>query len=272
MGNAHGFVWVFPSPSGPWYIVKGALGGLLLLGVPGLILDQLVAQPGIGFAELCLWVVAFRYLPTSIAHLARLAKMSRTQAARVCNNLVALGWMVLKGSARRLRPVPLIPHACQKEMASILQEEYEMAPNRGEFLMKRHLDLLIHSDDYVDNARPRFLKNPMTTHPLEYDRYYRQKIAFEFNGTQHHEVTPAYPSDKALQRTQTRDTLKRGLSDTAGVRLIVITPDDLDARILLGLIPPDLPRNPIDAHGPYYTALAEMSAVYRARAAQAANP
>ncbi len=194
--------------------------------VPALILDQLVAQPGIGFAELCLWLVVFTYLPTSIAHLAKIAKMSRTHAARVCDNLVALGWMVLKGSIRSLRPIPLIPHACQKEMASLLQEEYEMAPNRGEFLMKRHLDLLIHSDDYVDNARPRFLKNPMTGQPLEYDRYYRKKIAFEFNGTQHREVTPAFPSDKALKKTQTRDTLKKGLSSTADVRLVVITPDD----------------------------------------------
>jgi hypothetical protein len=38
-----------------------------------------------------------------------------------------------------------------------------MAPNKGEFLMKKYLDLLISSENCVDDARPQFLQNPMTT-------------------------------------------------------------------------------------------------------------
>ena len=240
--------------------------------VPGFVIDQLVAQPGIGFAELCTYVLAFRYQPRSIAELAKLAKMSRAHAARACRNLVTLGWMVLRGTSRKLRPIPLIPHPYQKQLASLLIEEYEMAPNRGEFLMKQYLDLMICSDDHVDNARPKFLQNPMTAQSLEYDRYYRQKVAFEFNGAQHYEVTEAYPDDKTLQEAQTRDLLKKGLSEKAGVRLIEITANDLDHRVLLSLIPAGLPRNPIDEHGPYLKALAEISAVYRAKSAKPQAP
>ncbi|MEW6048508.1 MAG: hypothetical protein AB1609_18860 [Bacillota bacterium] len=48
--------------------------------------------------------------------------------------------------------------------------------------MKCWLDLLVAGDDFVDNARPAFLGNPLSRDPLEFDRYYLDGVRFEFNG------------------------------------------------------------------------------------------
>jgi hypothetical protein len=67
-------------------------------------------------------------------------------------------------------------------MVERLEKQYGMAQNKGEFLMKRNLDLWVHSSEFVDNARPDHLTTPTSDHPLEYDRYYYQLgVAFELS-------------------------------------------------------------------------------------------
>ena len=45
-----------------------------------------------------------------------------------------------------------------------------MAPNKGEFLCKKRVELWIRDDTYVDNARPEFMTNPTSNEPMECDR------------------------------------------------------------------------------------------------------
>ena len=51
-----------------------------------------------------------------------------------------------------------------------LEEDIQAAPNKGEALMRKALDLVIPDTEFIDNYRPEFLTNPMTGQCLEYDR------------------------------------------------------------------------------------------------------
>jgi len=74
-----------------------------------------------------------------------------------------------------------------------LEADINAAPNKGEALMRKVLDLVIPDTGFIDNYRPEFLKNPMTGQCLEYDRYHNVGVAFEFNGPQHYGPTGRYP-------------------------------------------------------------------------------
>jgi hypothetical protein len=176
--------------------------------------------------------------------------------------------MSLVKTGNRIRPIALVPYQYQVKMAQDLEAVYGLVRNKGEFLMKRYLDLRINSDEFVDNARPEFLVNPMTDEPLEYDRYYMSRVAFEFNGPQHHGTTEAYPDEKALKEAKARDLFKKALSDKTGVKLITVTAEDLRPDVLGKLIPDDLPLNPIDEAGPHFKALVRICMAYAAKAAR----
>jgi len=151
-------------------------------------------------------------------------------------------------------------------MARMLEEAYGMAANRGEFLMKRYLDLRIASDEYVDNAHPGFLVNPGTGELLEYDRLYLQGVAFEFDGPQHYTPTRRFPDERDLRRTQSRDLIKAGISHRANVKLVKVTAEQLHPDILENLIPDSLPRRPVDTQGLYYQTLVGLCLAYAAKA------
>ena len=94
--------------------------------------------------------------------------------------------------------------------------------------MKCRLDLIVRCDEFVDNARPKWLENPSTEAPLEYDRfYYLLKIAFEFNGSQHYGVTEVFNDEEVVNEGMKRDSVKEELSRQHGIKLVVVTPDDL---------------------------------------------
>jgi hypothetical protein len=149
-------------------------------------------------------------------------------------------------------------------MALRLREEYDMAVYRGEFLMRKYLDFRVATNDFIDNARPAFLTNPLTGERLEYDRYYLAGVAFEFNGSQHYERTRLYEDGKSLKERRARDAIKKGLSMDARVIIVVITAEQLHPTILEGLIPGILPRRTIDTGGAYYQALADLCVRYLA--------
>jgi hypothetical protein len=164
-------------------------------------------------------------------------------------------------------PCGLIPYEHQAKMAEHLETVCRLVRNKGEFLMKRYLDLRVCSDEYVENARLEFLVNPTTDEPLEYDRYYLSRVAFEFNGTQHYITTQAHPDEKALKELKARDLIKKALSDKAGVKLIAVTAEDLPPDALDKLLPDDLPLGPLDKDGPYFKALVRICTAYASKAA-----
>lgn len=124
----------------------------------------------------------------------------------------------------------------KKRVAAVLQPKvYE-----GEALMKEFLSLIVSTDDYMDNVRPGFLRNTKTDSLMEFDRYYPNTVAFEFNGTQHYEPTDLYDAE-TVERQQSRDILKKQICADKGVELVIVHPQDLTLAGMLskvrGLLP-----------------------------------
>jgi hypothetical protein len=203
--------------------------------------------------------------PTSMGDLAAAFNVNSKTISAACARLVQRGWLAFSQHRRFKQPVPLIPASVQELMVVRLRDEFDAAMYRGEFLMRAYLDMRICSDDYVDNARLDFLTNPATGQRLEYDRYYRLGVGFEFNGPQHYKHTRKFMDDEGLRQRQTRDLIKKGLSLDAHVALVTVTADQLHPTILETLIPDTLPRRPIDTNCPYCRALAELSVTYAAQ-------
>jgi len=132
--------------------------------------------------------------------------------------------------------------------------------------MKAFLDYAVASEGYVDNARPEFLTNPATGERLEYDRYYFDGVAFEFNGTQHNDQTDRFPSVRQLRDIQTRDLIKIGRSVDARITLITVLPHQLHPEVLASLLPDSLPQRALDLNGPYLRAVARLAVGYAAKA------
>jgi len=110
---------------------------------------------------------------------------------------------------------------------SQLEADIKAAPNKGEALMRKVLDLVVPDTRFIDNYRPGFLRNPMTEQCLEYDRYYEVGVAFEFNGPQHYGPTDRFPDPRNAAALRTRDLVKRGLSMENGITLITVRAADL---------------------------------------------
>lgn len=235
--------------------------------VPRFVIDQLSQQPGVNFKKQSLFYLALAYEPRSYSELARKAGMPRGVIRATCKALSSIGWMKIEGSSRMVRPVAVIPPHLQQKMAEMLREQYVVASNKGEFLMKRLLDVWIDNDNFVDNARPEFLVNPLTDQPLEYDRLYIEGVAFEFNGPQHHGPTEMYPDDKASKEAKARDLIKKSLSRDHGVNLVTVAASQLVPDEFEKLLPAELPLNYVDKEGPYFQALAHLCKAYSAKAA-----
>lgn len=122
-----------------------------------------------------------------------------------------------------------------------LETDIKAAPNKGEALMRKVLDLVIPDTEFIDSYRPEFLKNPMTGQCLEYDRYYKVGVAFEFNGPQHYGPTEKYPDRRDATALRTRDLVKRGLSAENGITLIVVRATELSIGTICRLAERHLP-------------------------------
>ncbi|NPV52571.1 MAG: hypothetical protein HPY71_03500 [Firmicutes bacterium] len=133
--------------------------------------------------------------------------------------------------------------------------------------MKSWLDLLVDDKDYEDNARPDFLKNPLTEQNLEYDRYYRRGVAFEFNGPQHYGPTERYPNKRGARERRARDLVKKALSIENGVQLVIVHSQDLTPANMVAKIGNLLPLREFDPNDPYGTALHKASRAYIRRVA-----
>ncbi|MGE5483883.1 MAG: hypothetical protein ACM3X4_02560 [Ignavibacteriales bacterium] len=227
---------------------------------------ELIRSRDVSPMEKLLYLGAEAAGPRSISELARLAGIDTGNASRGCAALARAGWFRLARNGRGLVPIPVLPRAAQEQQAKQLTRALGLAPQKGEFLMKRWLDLLVASDDFVDNARPPSLVNPMTGEPLEFDRFYLEGVVFEFNGAQHYGPTQTYPSEQAFKEIRTRDLLKKGMSLEQGIVLVEVIADDLSLDGMRKKVPENLRQSAIDASGAYVKALERMCQEYRSRA------
>ncbi len=197
------------------------------------------------------YVVAMMHRPGSVSELAEKAQMERKTVAKHCRELQRLGWMKIIDERGRQHPMPILPVEVETRLADEAKKELEVAAYKGEATAKKFLDWLTYPTiQYIDNARPSFLKNPETDQPMELDRFRPPDLAWEYNGEQHYGTTEKYPSEKAFRDTRKRDLMKEALCLENQVRLIIITKDDLTLERMLGKIPPELLR-PADMTGPF---------------------
>jgi hypothetical protein len=230
--------------------------------IPDFLLQEFLAKRDISPVSKIVWVAAAKCCPAGITGLSLRSGIAKSTALETCRDLETLRWMRLVKAGRKIQPVALIPHEYQVRMAEELERASKWVATKGEFFTKRHLDMWVNSDEYIDNARPEFLVNPRTGERLEYDRYYTWGLAIDFNETQHFITTQNYPSEAALKELKARDLMKIGLSENAGVRLVVITAEDLLPDAFVKKLPEGLPLNTVDRSGPYFRALVRLSSAY----------
>ena len=190
--------------------------------------------------------------------------------SRATNMLVQRGWL------ERARKNHLCPYIftvknpiyeqCKEEIERI--KRLLRRPNRrGEQLMRRHLSLIVDSEDFEDDASPGFLVNPFTDEEMQLDRYYPGLAAFEFNGRQHYEPTEfATPKDVAKQKA--RDCIKAMICQERGIPLIIVHPEDLTLERMIQKVGNYLPLRDLRKKGPVIRFLEEVSLRYRLAAQQ----
>jgi len=152
-----------------------------------------------------------------------------------------------------------------------LKGRLDRAEHKGEALMREWLNLLVVSTRYYDHARPDFLVNPLTSQPMEYDRWYPPGVAFEFNGPQHYGTTELYPDPEKAKQTMARDAMKKGLSLDNGVTLLVVRPEDLSLDGMRRLIGNLLPLRQVDEDDLLLRYLTLASNAYRLKAGTGAR-
>jgi hypothetical protein len=145
------------------------------------------------------------------------------------SQLSAAGWLGITQMRRRdpLQFQLSNPVATRgRVLARQARSRVHIAEYKGEAIMKEYLTLLIDSAQYEDNPRSGLLMNPMTGHLMEFDRYYRQKVAFEFNGP-HHDGATKDVSEVESGNQQARDLMKKAICYELGIALFIVWRSDL---------------------------------------------
>lgn len=230
----------------------------LMLSIPA----DLVQDRNLDPLAKYLYLIICLHKPKSIKELAELAGTYRDGARKQCKALEAAGWILMPRKPGMTPLIATAPRATQDAMVSRLKDTRWESKHAGEFLMKAWLDLLIDSDNFVDNCRPSFLVNPATQKSLEYDRYYREGVAFEYNGSQHYTPTQMFSNIDEIKKTQLRDNLKAGLSHRQGIKYVEIAENELSLDSMLVNIPSILPLRPIDKNSVYVRGLTRLSEEY----------
>lgn len=165
----------------------------------------------------------------SYAEMAALMQSSRNTVARALSELIEAEWVSAERASRleRIRFELTFPGLVRGLAAhDEAQERLERGNFGGEALMREFLSLLIDSDQYDDDAVPGFLINPRTGAPLEFDRFYPPRVAFEFHGAQHDRPTKRFPRPVHVAQRE-RDLIILGLCQEKGVTLVVVRAEDL---------------------------------------------
>lgn len=192
--------------------------------------------------------------------------LSRNTLKQALAELVAARWIRASPADRRgaLRFSLGHPHTEQSlAEAATADRRLKRAKFRGEAIMKEYLSLLIDSDQFTDNARPGFLINPLTDQPLELDRFYPPKVAFEYHGSQHDEPDGKF-SPEEVKAQQIRDYIKAGICLYRGITLLIIRAEDLSLERMDERIGRLLPRRDLTGHEPLIDLLERSSIVYQA--------
>jgi hypothetical protein len=235
-----------------------------------LIVAELLRDGQLDACERTVRLAAEMFPVRSVNELAAKSGVSWHRAGKAVKKLAVTGWMKPADRRGHLLPIVAIPEPVQLRLANELRSLYDLAPYRGEFLMKYYLTMRIHSCDFVENAHPEFLINPLTGARLEYDMFYRAAcVAYEFNGPQHLGEVIHSTDEQAVKEQLMRDAFKRTLSTQHHISLIEVNASTVTPNELEKLIPPDVPRRPIDPDGMLHKTLVKLATDHANKAARA---
>jgi len=184
----------------------------------------LLEDPKVGAqAKLLYGLLKARPASFTSGDLATHAGLSPHTVRRATKALADAGWLRV-WRKNRLAPFSFTLSTPEREQdrqeADRIQRRIRRAQNKGEQIMREYLSLLVGAEEFEDNAYMSFLTNPFTGEMLQLDRYYKARVAFEFNGPGHYDG-PEAPRQRA------RDYLKRGMCHDAGITLVTVHPEDL---------------------------------------------
>lgn len=212
----------------------------------------LLASTDISFRAKCLYDLICRCRPDSLSQITVISGLAWKTVKKECESLKKHGWLkseTAKSSSTII--IPTAPSAVQTRLATDLTEYRRFWALLGESVMKVMLDNTVQSSDCLDNCRPQRMSNPETGKALELDRLYYPNIAFEFQGRQHHQLTPLRSNEQQFERAKLLDLAKVGLGEKLGIKIVEITIDDLTIDGIIARIPKELEVQRIDRDGEY---------------------
>jgi len=222
--------------------------------------DDFLRLPSIDATSKCLYLTACLE-PLSLSELTRMTHLSRNHVKAKVRDLVNTGWLALRQQGRRTLVLPTAPDPVQVKHGERLKIVISMALYRGEAQMKVLLDVIIVSRDFIDNARPDFLKSPISTFNLEVDRLYPKVAGYEYDGVQHSKPVAKFGGQAKYDTTRINDLIKSGMIVEANIQLIHVVKADLTIEGMQRLIPASQKTWPL-VEGPYLQAVRETCADY----------
>lgn len=191
---------------------------------------------------------------TTLKGLAEALDMPYTTVHRCVKELQARDWVYSfrRRGERSEIWVPWMPLELEHRLALEMEKLVDMAPYRGEKLLKTLLDIIVDDEEFLDNARPEWTALGPGDTAVEFDRYYpRRMVAIEFQGRQHYQTVVLANAKTDLQRRLQLDGRKALACLRQGVQLIEIADIELSydkvATKLSGVLPliPPLMGRPI---------------------------
>lgn len=224
---------------------------------------KLLASDDVSFSAKALYDLICRCRPDSLAQLAEISGLARRTVRKECEALKEHEW--LKFNAAKSWStiiIPTAPSTVQVELSVELVKRKRFWARVGESIMKAMLDNIVQSSECLDNCRPQRMSNPETGRALELDRFYYPNVAFEFQGTQHYELTPLHKDKQHFERAKLLDLAKIGLGAKSSIQIVEITAADLTIDGIIAKIPEVLVIQRIDMEGEYIRFLDEMGRDY----------
>lgn len=199
--------------------------------------------------------------------LCAISGMSRNTVRQSLRTLHGSGWITLS-QLNHFHPLlfSLRNPVIERRHAAVSSARERLKPPnfKGESLMREYLSVLTTRTDHMDNYSPDFLVNPMTGMAMQFDRYYPDNVAFEFNGAQHYGTTEKYSSEEQANNQQGRDLMKHGICAQRRIALIVIHAQDLSLDGMRTKISDLLPlRGDLEEHAQLIAFLTSVSRKYQ---------
>jgi DNA-binding MarR family transcriptional regulator len=204
--------------------------------------------------------------PMLVSEIIETLKMSPNTVRSSCRKLISKGWaakMKLPDGRRRLI-IPMLPRSVEASAAERVTVDRSSVAKVGEWIMLCFLDLKIESAEYIDGARPDWLRNQETGKRMEFDRLYTElRVVFEFQGEQHYGTTDLFPDQEQFERLQKRDNLKAWLCARRQYTYVEVRAGDLTSAGMNLKIPPHVPLRLSWPDSPLIAKLEEFGAGYK---------